>query len=571
MNFLILQYFFSAAALLLCIVAILVTTYKPYSEEQRLLIVFEVSGIVTVFGHLAMVQNTHTSLDLLIFSIKMQYLGSCLAYGVFLVFLLRYFEIKIPKIFEWFIVAITVTYFSVIMTFDKHTLFYKTYYLEVVNGVTILSKTYGIFHTLYKIFMACCALAYAIILVTRFRMKNKIRMKRNILITLAALIPAIGYVFENVFHAEPLKETTICIFIASIICLYLIVRQKFLDLSFRAWKIVIDSIDDAFITVDKYHCLESYNAAALRLFPNLQKIKIHQTLRRALPEIESIFADIHPDEKTEHEDFVSDEHCYNPSIRTIFDSSEEPAGFVLQLKNVTAEREKERMLQNYNNSLSSQVSMQTLRLVDLQDDMIRGFATLAEDHNLVMGKHVRRTSSYAWLVATQMKYMHLYDDIIDDRWIERLRKVMPLHDIGKITISDLILNKPGRLTDDEFEIIKTHTTAGGEIIEMVMKNNDKEFLQTASNVARYHHEKWNGLGYPKKLFKNAIPLEARIASVADVFDTIVSKRSYKEPTSPEEAFHIIENEAGKQFDPDVVQAFVNCENEILQVYNELKD
>lgn len=571
MNFLFLQYFFSAAALLLCLAAIVVTAYKPYSEERQLLIVFEVSGIVTVFGHLAMVQSPHVSLDLLIFSIKLQYLGSCLAYGIFLIFVFRYFEIAIPKIFEWCLAAITVVFFAVIMTFDKHQLFYHTYYLKIVSGVTVLGKTYGIFHTLYKIFMMLCALTYGIILLTRFRMKNKMRMQRNILITLVALIPAISYVFENFVQCDPLKGTTIGIFVASAICLYLIVRQKVLNLSFRAWQLVIDSIDDAFMTLDKYHCLESYNASALKLFPNLKTVKLHQVLRDTLPELEEIFADIYPDEEIEHTDFVCKGKSYNPSIRTIFDSNENPAGFILQLRNVTAEREKERVLENYNKSLLSQVAMQTLRLEDLQDDMIRGFATLAEDHNLVMGKHVRRTSSYAWILATQLKYMHAHSDVIDDQWIERLRKVMPLHDIGKITISDLILNKPGKLTADEFETIKTHTTAGSDIIQMIMKNSDKKFLSAASNVARYHHEKWNGSGYPEKLSHTDIPLEARIASVADIFDTIVSKRAYKEPSLPEEAFHIIESESGRQFDPEIVRAFVKCEDEILQIYNDLKD
>ena len=142
-----------------------------------------------------------------------------------------------------------------------------------------------------------------------------------------------------------------------------------------------------------------------------------------------------------------------------------------------------------------------------------------------------------------------------------------MHDIGKITVSDRVLKKPAKLTAEEFEEIKKHTTAGGEIIyEVLGISDDREYVLTAHDVALYHHERWNGSGYPKGLSGEQIPLCARIMAIADVFDALVSKRCYKEPMSLDEAFDFIEQNAGSQFDPVLVNVFLNCRQQITQIF-----
>ena len=143
----------------------------------------------------------------------------------------------------------------------------------------------------------------------------------------------------------------------------------------------------------------------------------------------------------------------------------------------------------------------------------------------------------------------------------------PLHDVGKIKVSDTILNKPGRLTDEEFKKMQNHTTAGGEIIDKVITTvgEESEYLTEAKNLASFHHEKWNGKGYPTGLQGEEIPLSARVMAVADVFDALVSRRSYKEPFSVDKAMEIIREDAGTHFDPLIVEAFFNAEEEIRRV------
>ena len=142
-----------------------------------------------------------------------------------------------------------------------------------------------------------------------------------------------------------------------------------------------------------------------------------------------------------------------------------------------------------------------------------------------------------------------------------------MFDVGKITVSDVILNKPGRLTDEEFRIMQSHTTEGGKIIDkaIAIVDEDSGYLNEAKNLALYHHEKWNGKGYPTGLKGTEIPLSARVMAVADVFDALVSRRSYKEPFTIEKALDIIKEDAGTHFDPLVAKAFLDAEEDVRRI------
>lgn len=155
---------------------------------------------------------------------------------------------------------------------------------------------------------------------------------------------------------------------------------------------------------------------------------------------------------------------------------------------------------------------------------------------------------------------------------ERMIKAAPMHDLGKIAVDDSILRKPGRFEPEEYEQMKTHSPKGALIVQKVLKETtDEEFKRIAINVAHYHHEKWNGTGYPSGLKEKEIPVEARIMALADVFDALVSKRCYKEARTYDEAFAIIENDLGKHFDPEIGKVFLECRPQLEEYYmNALK-
>lgn len=232
-------------------------------------------------------------------------------------------------------------------------------------------------------------------------------------------------------------------------------------------------------------------------------------------------------------------------------------------------------MDRYKDSLEIEVDKKTEalreqveRLNELQNNTIIAMANLIENRDGDTGEHIKRTSSYVYMLAKAAKEAGYEADELSDEYIELLKNVAPMHDIGKITIPDNILKKPGRLTDEEFEKIKAHSVEGGRIIREVLGDiESKEYVETAATVATYHHEKWNGMGYPEGLKGKDIPLCARIMAIADVFDALVSKRCYKDAMTFDEAFNIIENSSGSHFDPTLAKLFIELRDEVEKKYN----
>lgn len=207
------------------------------------------------------------------------------------------------------------------------------------------------------------------------------------------------------------------------------------------------------------------------------------------------------------------------------------------------------------------------QLTKLQNGLIMVLADMVESRDQCTGDHVFKTAAYAEIILLQMKKEGIYGDMLSEEYIDEVVNSAPLHDVGKITVSDVILNKPGRLTDEEFRVMQNHTVEGGKIIDKAIElvDDDTGYLNEAKNLALYHHEKWNGKGYPAGLKGEEIPLSARVMAVADVFDALVSRRSYKEPFTIEKALDIIREDAGSHFDPLIVRAFLDAEDEVRHI------
>lgn len=202
----------------------------------------------------------------------------------------------------------------------------------------------------------------------------------------------------------------------------------------------------------------------------------------------------------------------------------------------------------------------------MQNALITVLANMVESRDKFTGNHVKNTASYAKIILDKLRTDEKYKDIITDDYETTIINSAPLHDVGKIQIPDALLNKNGKLTDEEFKKMQNHTIAGQHIIDeaqSMVKNST--YLNEAKNLAAYHHEKWNGTGYPYGLSGEDIPLSARIMAVADVFDALVSRRSYKPGFPIEKALDIIREGAGSHFDPEIAQCFLDCEEEVKRV------
>jgi len=219
--------------------------------------------------------------------------------------------------------------------------------------------------------------------------------------------------------------------------------------------------------------------------------------------------------------------------------------------------------------LNDKVNEEIRKKSEMQKSVIEDLADIIESRDIETGEHIKRTKKYVTILVDAMKKDNKYKDILTDKYCDNIINAAPLHDIGKIVVSDLILCKPGKLTDEEFDKMKIHTTKGGDIIKNILKDlGDEDFLNVAYDIATFHHEKWNGKGYPQNLAGTDIPLPARIMAIADVFDALVAERVYKKPMPVDKAINIIIEDAGTHFDPNLVEIFKTVEDKFIEVSKE---
>jgi response regulator RpfG family c-di-GMP phosphodiesterase len=207
-------------------------------------------------------------------------------------------------------------------------------------------------------------------------------------------------------------------------------------------------------------------------------------------------------------------------------------------------------------------------LAATKDVAVYTLAKVAESRDTDTGRHLERICAYSLILADELRKDPAFCGVIDQEFLTNLRQSSPLHDIGKVSISDSILLKPGRLTPDEFSTMKKHAAVGSDILQDVVTNrSEATFLKMATVVARYHHERYDGSGYPEGLAGKSIPLAARIVALADVYDALTSERPYKEAYSPEVTRTMIINQSGLHFDPNIVDAFLRRFDDFVAIHD----
>lgn len=242
-------------------------------------------------------------------------------------------------------------------------------------------------------------------------------------------------------------------------------------------------------------------------------------------------------------------------------------------------RHAQQELRGYADSLEATVEQRTRALQRTQDVTIRALASLAETRDNETGNHIRRTQYYIKALAEELRTLPRFAPQLSDTVITLLFKSAPLHDVGKVGIPDAILLKPGRLTEHEFEVMKTHAELGRKALLAALDDDEfldegdenSHFLRFACDIAGSHHEKWDGSGYPEGLAGEAIPLAARLMAVADVYDALISRRVYKPPFTHQEAIDIILKGRGSHFDPDVIDAFLRITEEFKDIATRFAD
>ena len=336
------------------------------------------------------------------------------------------------------------------------------------------------------------------------------------------------------------------------------------------YRSILESIEEGYYEIDLEHRLTFYNDAAVGIFGlsrrDLPRLDLRQTMTQeaAVRFEDSLRQTLATGYPAKHVECDLNSRSgfkriveFSASIST--NAMQKPTGFRGIVRDVTEQRLLER-----------QVIESLKNVKEARTGAILGLAKLAEYRDNDTGRHLERIREYTKVLAEELAKRKEYQDYITSDYIEDLYHSSILHDIGKVGIPDSILLKPGRLTPEEFEVMQTHVILGGNALSAVdSQMRGQSFLSIGKEIAYYHHEKWNGAGYPNGLKALEIPLSARLVSLADVYDAITSKRCYKEPFSHETALEIITNEKGTSFDPELVEAFLANEGEFKRIHAEL--
>ncbi len=265
---------------------------------------------------------------------------------------------------------------------------------------------------------------------------------------------------------------------------------------------------------------------------------------------------------TAHDDDEDEERAFGNGIADYILKPIKPSVVLARVRSQLLLRHARRWLQDQNLALEAEIARRMRENELIQAVSIRALAHLAETRDNETGNHIQRTQSYVRLLASRLANHPRFAATLSTKYIDILARSAPLHDIGKVGIPDHILLKPGKLTPEEWSVMKTHTVLGSEAISLAERDIDTsvEFLSQAKEIVRWHHERWDGSGYPDGLAGEAIPLSARLMALADVFDALISKRVYKEAIPFATVRQIISEGRGCYFDPDITDTFLaGCE------------
>ncbi|MBU5469632.1 HD domain-containing protein [Falcatimonas sp. MSJ-15] len=514
-------------------------------------IIIEISLFAVLVSSVAyLIQTDAKNYNEAVACLKMVYLGKAYIGFVYFMFYFVYMKKKLKRPILYLLCAFHTFIYALVLAGDKIPLFFKGIsYYENYKGYMYLEVKNGIFYYIH-IFVA---LVYSIIMFyngIKYYHEHKTDPDSKIMLGMiyAGAISIIGVMIHLTGADYEYDVTTMMLEIGTVIFAIATIKNRAFETVEIAKDNVIENLSDGIIVLNSDFDILYFNNEAQKIFPKVSNIESNDVgiIKQFCEFMETSY-----DRNGRYYDVQINDLTNNDIV----------TGYTVSLVDITTHMEYSKMLEN-------EVAEKAKKISKIQERFIVSFANMIELRDDITGQHVKRTSRYVRIIANALKKRNIYPGIITDEFVDAICKAAPLHDIGKIAISDSILRKPGKLTEEEFEIIKTHPKVGGDMLREALKIDEAdEYLTYAYEMAMYHHEKWNGTGYPEGLKGNEIPLSARIMAIADVFDALTSKRSYKDKISDDRAFEIIEQSSGSHFDPILVNVFVDIKEEILETKN----
>lgn len=500
---------------------------------------------------------------------KFVYMGGCFLPVLVLFLVIRLCRIHVDKWVKMCMVGLSSFFYMGVLSTGIYPWFYRSVKFSIRRGIVILEKEYTIFHTLFNVMIFCYFAAGIGILIYTYFNKSEVSGKIIQLLIVPFLLCIFGFFLSKFRNG---KADLMPLFYDASLIVYLVIMKKIsmYDIIDTGIDALAEEGDTGFISLDSKLNYLGSNAAARAVIPDLNKVNVDTCIKDYKLFGDNLINWIDKFNEAEARGTKLDQfkcsnaagdRIYYVNVSYLYDGKKK-CGYQFFFVDNTEELE-------YSERLQREVKEKTAHIVEMHNTLIMGMATLVESRDNSTGGHIRRTSELVKILVDKMKRDPDCEFELSDEFCAAIIKAAPMHDLGKIAVDDEILRKPGRFEPWEFEKMKMHAAEGARIVREVLEGTDDEYFKViAENVAHFHHERIDGSGYPEGLKGSAIPLEARIMAIADVYDALVSKRVYKERMSFENADRIIMDGMGTQFDKALEKYYCLARPDFEKFYTE---
>ena len=519
-------------------------------------------------------------------------LANALAYvgGIFLPLLIVYILIdysdsKVPTWFSVVILLINIFVFVSTVLTDRFPYFYAGLKFDPSSPSPLIKEPGQIYYIRYIILAVEVGLAAFFTILTYL---GKRSASFRLMVTYAGSLFGVMLVYlGSRFFGLKYEIIPFFYLICTLILDYVVARSTIYNVNLSVQEKINELSTFGYIVFDRKYNYVGSNSVSEKFFPEIANARIDSkiiakdyALKDLLKWVAKCASEVENSDKKQNKykkSIVINDR--SPSERRYLECEMSFIHFGFRnhvtgyLVEITDDTEQHNMIESMSfrgETLKREVERQTKRTKSMQMSTILGMAAMIESRDNSTGGHINRTSACVALFVEHLRKLDDYN--MSENYWDSVINAAPLHDLGKIAVDDAILRKPSGLTDEEYEKMKIHAPYGAKIMSKVLEDvEDKEFVRVATNVAHYHHEKYNGTGYPDQLRGESIPFEARIMALADVFDALASRRYYKEPMSYDEAFELIRQELGHHFDPHLGRIFISLKKEIIALYESFEN
>ena len=487
-------------------------------------------------------------------------------------------KINVPRWVRTALYAVCAFLYASVLTIGSNDFFYTNVSMTLKDGRVVIIREYGFMHTVFFIVVAAFFLVGIIALLYSWFKKKDVPRQILLLLVIPDVICVLGYTLLRNIYGTQIEFMPVGYCMAQVMYLLIAYRVNLYDVGDTVIDSMVQEEEIGYISFDFKNRYLGSNAVARKIVPELNDVAVDDPFgykpseRKIRHFLEAFKQD--PSDNTgiltvHDEENHDNDRYYAVNVNYLYDGTRK-RGYIITFNDDTENRKYIQLLDNFNEDLRLEVEKKTQHIVSMHDNLIMSLAMMVESRDNSTGGHIKRTSEGVRILVDEINKEGKLD--LSPMFCRNVIKAAPMHDLGKIAVDDAVLRKPGRFTDAEYEEMKKHSAEGARVIhEILLNTDDEQFKVIAENVAHYHHERFDGSGYPDKLKGEQIPLEARIMAIADVYDALVSKRVYKEAFDFEKANNIILEGMGTQFDPQLKTAYENARPRLERYYSEKEE